>query len=171
MNGKRTLAVATAMLMAGSVVGVVPATTSAADAATSAHHVQKKEKTLREREAVRNHVVRLALSEVGKRYVMGGDGPRDFDCSGLVRYTYQHVIHKTLPHSAAGQDYATRTVSRRHLKRGDLLFFYHNNHVGIYIGHGKFVNAENPHAGVRVERLNSYWRHELNGTGRIVIKH
>ena len=41
-----------------------------------------------------------------------------------------------------------RHVSRSHLRRGDLVFFHHLGHVGIFLGHGWFLHA--PRTGERV---------------------
>ena len=42
------------------------------------------------------------------------------------------------------------------LQPGDLVFYYSPiHHVGIYIGHGMIVNAENPSVGVTVAPLHS----------------
>jgi cell wall-associated NlpC family hydrolase len=47
-----------------------------------------------------------------------------------------------------------RYVSRKHLRPGDVVFFAGMSHVGIYIGHGRFVHS--PHTGdvVKVSRLS-----------------
>ncbi|MDQ6642613.1 MAG: NlpC/P60 family protein, partial [Actinomycetota bacterium] len=61
-----------------------------------------------------------------------------------------------LPHSAAGQQGSGRPVSESQLKPGDLVFYYSPvHHVGMYIGNGMIVNAENPSAGIKVTGLHS----------------
>jgi peptidoglycan DL-endopeptidase CwlO len=61
-----------------------------------------------------------------------------------------------LPHSSSAQfGYGTR-VSTSALEPGDLVFYYSPiSHVGMYIGNGMIVNAENPSAGILVVPLNS----------------
>jgi cell wall-associated NlpC family hydrolase len=54
------------------------------------------------------------------------------------------------------------------LRRGDLVFFDDLNHVGIYIGGGRFIHA--PHTGdhVRISNLSSGWYAEkYDGATRV----
>jgi cell wall-associated NlpC family hydrolase len=51
-------------------------------------------------------------------------------------------------------------VSRDNLQPGDLVFFQNTytaglSHVGLYIGNGQFIHAENENTGVRISDLNS----------------
>jgi peptidoglycan DL-endopeptidase CwlO len=86
-------------------------------------------------------VVKAAMGYLGVPYVWGGSSPSGFDCSGLVLYVYAKV-GVTLPHSSRMQYSCGKPVSRSELKVGDLVFYYHPiQHVGIYIGNGKIVNA------------------------------
>ena len=39
-------------------------------------------------------------------------------------------------------------MPRHALKPGDLVFFHGLGHVGLYVGHGKFIHA--PHSGTHV---------------------
>ena len=165
-NTKRTLAVASAMVVAGTLVSVAPATTTTADAAT----VKVKKKTYKQVKKTRKRVVRVARSKVGRQYRYGGTGPYAFDCSGLMWHSYRKATGKTLPRTAAGQNWGTKNVSRKNLKKGDLVFFYGNGHVAMYIGRGKIVHATNPRTGVRVDRLSGYWNRQVNGYGRVIFK-
>ena len=100
-------------------------------------------------------VVAFAMSHLGDSYVYGASGMYAWDCSGLTMRAYGSVgIY--LPHSAAGQYYAGRHVSVSELQPGDLVFYYWPiHHVGIYIGGGMIVNAENPGTGVVTTGLYS----------------
>jgi len=71
----------------------------------------------------------------------------------------------SLPHNAADQHGQGTPVSRDQLQPGDLVFFYGDDHVGIYIGGGQFVHA--PHTGdvVKVSNLDGYPAY--NGAVRI----
>jgi cell wall-associated NlpC family hydrolase len=54
------------------------------------------------------------------------------------------------------------------LRRGDLVFFDDLNHVGIYIGGGRFIHA--PHTGdhVRISSLSNGWYAEnYDGATRV----
>ncbi|MHB1382650.1 MAG: C40 family peptidase, partial [Thermoleophilia bacterium] len=85
--------------------------------------------------------VSIAMQYLGVPYVWGGESPRGFDCSGLVKYVYgQMGIY--LPHSAAAQYYAGTPISYSQLAPGDLVFFGQPiSHVGIYIGGGSMIHA------------------------------
>jgi cell wall-associated NlpC family hydrolase len=90
---------------------------------------------------------------LGVPYRYGGMSPRGgFDCSGFVAYVYRHY-GVALPHYTYAQFRRGRHVARRALRPGDLVFFDGLNHVGLYLGRGRFIHA--PHTGsrVRVERL------------------
>jgi cell wall-associated NlpC family hydrolase len=115
-------------------------------------------------------IARFAKKFVGVRYVYGGSSPRSgFDCSGLVAYVYQH-FGVTLPHYTVSQFGRGKRVGRWALHPGDLVFFNGLSHVGIYVGHGRFVHA--PHSGtrVRVASLGEGWyRSRFDGARRIAL--
>jgi cell wall-associated NlpC family hydrolase len=96
--------------------------------------------------------VEFARHLLGIRYHWGGTSPRTgFDCSGFVRFVFDHVgVH--LPRVSYQQFDRGRRVSRRGLRPGDLVFFRGAGHVGIYIGNGRFIHA--PHTGTVVS-INS----------------
>jgi len=80
----------------------------------------------------------------------------------------------TLPWNAQQQYNATARVDANGLQPGDLVFFANTNpddpdyitHVGIYVGGGKMINAENQ--GVAVSDITSgYWQQHLAGYGRV----
>ena len=99
--------------------------------------------------------VNYAMAQVGKAYVYGAAGPSAFDCSGLTMMAWAQA-GVSLPHSSSGQMGYGTPVSTSSLQPGDLVFYYSPvSHVGMYIGNGMIVNAENPSVGVRVAPLNS----------------
>jgi cell wall-associated NlpC family hydrolase len=99
--------------------------------------------------------VHFAMAQIGKPYVYGAAGPDAYDCSGLTMASWG-AAGVGLPHSSSAQyGYGTH-ISPSQLEPGDLVFYYHPiSHVGMYIGHGMIVNAENPSAGIRVTGLYS----------------
>ena len=94
-------------------------------------------------------IVNVAYKYKGVPYVWGGTSDNGMDCSGLVQHVFSKLgIH--LPRTAAEQARLGTYVPKDELKPGDLLFFRtyasYISHVGIYIGHGKFIQ-ENSDAG------------------------
>lgn len=93
-------------------------------------------------------ITALAKQKLGKKYVWGATGNRDtFDCSGLTTYVYKKN-GITLPRRAIAQSKVGKIVDKKELRKGDLVFFDTSrnrkgyvNHVGIYIGDGKFIHA------------------------------
>ena len=98
-------------------------------------------------------VAKYARQFLGVPYRYGGASPRSgFDCSGFVAYVFRHFGVK-LPHYTFAQYRRGRHVPRRRLAPGDLVFFDGLNHVGLYLGHGRFIHAPHTGARVRVELL------------------
>jgi cell wall-associated NlpC family hydrolase len=106
-------------------------------------------------------ITSLAKKKLGKRYVWGATGRKNtFDCSGLTTYVYKkNGIN--LPRRAIAQSRVGKRVSRMNLKKGDLVFFDTSkqrkgfvNHVGIYIGNGKFIHASSAKKKVVITSLS-----------------
>ena len=121
--------------------------------------------------AAGGNVVALAERYLGNRYVSGGSSPGGFDCSGFTAYVYGQM-GVNLEHSAAGQYGSGNKVSSSSLKSGDLVFFRTGgsgsgiSHVGIYIGNGQFINAQNHRVGVAIASLSGYWANTYAGAVR-----
>ncbi len=99
--------------------------------------------------------VAFALAQVGKAYVYGATGPNAYDCSGLMLRAWA-AAGVSLPRTSQSQYYAGTHVALSNLRPGDLVFYYSGiTHVGMYIGGGRIVNAENPSTGVVVTSLTS----------------
>jgi cell wall-associated NlpC family hydrolase len=99
--------------------------------------------------------VRYALAQIGDAYVWGATGPSAFDCSGLTMTAWAQA-GVSLPHSSSAQMSSGTPVSQSQLRPGDLVFYYSPvSHVGMYIGNGQIVNAENPSVGVKITGVNS----------------
>jgi peptidoglycan DL-endopeptidase CwlO len=97
--------------------------------------------------------VHFAMAQIGKPYVYGAAGPSAYDCSGLTMAAWGSA-GVGLPHSSSAQYGSGTHISESQLQPGDLVFYYSPiSHVGMYIGHGMIVNAENPSAGIRVAPL------------------
>lgn len=113
---------------------------------------------------VANDVLFRAMALVGTPYKWGGNTPQSgFDCSGLVDYIYQHAADIQLPHSSRDMaDVNGRKIRKlTELASGDLVFFGNLrgiNHVGVYVGQGRFVHAPNSGGTVRLDDIDGpYW--------------
>ena len=99
--------------------------------------------------------IAYAMAQVGKAYVYGAAGPNAFDCSGLTMMAWAQA-GVALPHSSSAQFSSGPHIAESDLQPGDLVFYYSPiSHVGMYIGNGMIVNAENPGAGIRVTSLHA----------------
>ena len=130
--------------------------------------VKKHLRSKREAPALGERVVGFAKHLIGVRYSWGGSSPRTgFDCSGFVRYVYGH-FGVSLAHSSFADFWRGRTVGRWAMKPGDLVFFDGEGHVGIYVGHGRFIHA--PHTGtvVRISTMSGWYSSRFDGARRIV---
>jgi peptidoglycan DL-endopeptidase CwlO len=97
--------------------------------------------------------VRAALSRLGRPYVWGATGPNQFDCSGLVQWSYAQAgvqLHRTT-YEQIGDGIA---VPRSQVRPGDLVF-PHAGHVQLAIGNGLVVEAPYSGASVRISPLGS----------------
>ena len=108
-------------------------------------------------------IVDLALTKVGCRYVSGCQGPKKFDCSGLVYWVYKQYGYDLKPGARNQWSILGSTIKKADLRPGDLLFYSKNGkasgifHVGIYIGDGEFVHAANSRKGVIVTDMDDAW--------------
>ena len=103
-------------------------------------------------------IVKIAFRYHGVPYVWGGTTRNGMDCSGFV----QHVFKKldiNIPRTAREQSRLGKYVPKSKLKPGMLLFFRtyasYISHVGIYIGHGKFIQENSGVGKVTVNSLSN----------------
>jgi cell wall-associated NlpC family hydrolase len=95
-------------------------------------------------------VIAAAREYLGKNFQIGAEGPKVFDCSGLVYRAFADAGE--LPRiggmrlRAAG--YMRWFIARGHFskhiedaRRGDLIVWNMGDHIGIYLGEGKAISA------------------------------
>lgn len=123
-----------------------------------------------------HNLMEYATSFVGSRYHFGGDSPRTgFDCSGYVKYVFQHQFGISLPHNAAAMSRIGKRVAQTELRPGDLVLFTtlrrSFGHVGIYIGNNHFIHAASSRTGVvEISSLDeSYWARAFRGGRRLAL--
>jgi cell wall-associated NlpC family hydrolase len=106
-------------------------------------------------------VRRIALRQRWDRYVSGAVGPGAFDCSGLVRFSYNKAgVGRRIGggHSARAMlSWGRRhgLTSRHNPKVGDVAIYGNGRHAAIYIGKGYVVSALNRRQGIRITRLHA----------------
>jgi len=104
-----------------------------------------------------SEIAEYALQFLGNPYVYGGTSlTNGCDCSGFVQSVFKHFGY-SLPRTSAAQSESGTKISIDNVKKGDLLFYAKNgtvNHVGIYIGDGKIVNASNEKVGITTYRYD-----------------
>ncbi len=113
---------------------------------------------------LRAELVVTARRFLGVPYRWGGeDRNNGFDCSGLTMVSYR-LNGLNLPRNSRMQYRAGRSVAKKDLQQGDLVFFATKGgkrvtHVGMYIGGGKFIHAPRTGKTVRVANLsNSFFK-------------
>jgi cell wall-associated NlpC family hydrolase len=97
-----------------------------------------------------------ALSRRGMPYVWGAAGPKSFDCSGLVQWSFTQA-GIAMPRVADQQAETGFAVPVSQLQPGDLLFYHTDptapgyiSHVAIYLGNGWMIQAPEPGKNVEV---------------------
>ncbi|KAF4406262.1 C40 family peptidase [Streptomyces lycii] len=101
-------------------------------------------------------LVSFLKAQVGKAYVSGATGPSAYDCSGLTQAAFR-TVGVDLPRVSGAQSTAGTSVSLDALQPGDLLYWGSAGsayHVGVYIGDGKFIGAQNSSTGVVEQTLD-----------------
>jgi len=118
-------------------------------------------------------MVDFAMQFLGQPYVWAGNTPGGFDCSGLTQYVVQNVLGYDIGHGTAGQTAYGTSVGWGEWQPGDLIFFQNTyeagiSHVGIYIGDGQMIHAENYSTGVTISDVYSdYYSSHYYGAFRL----
>lgn len=120
--------------------------------------------------------VEAAVSAVGRggRYIAEGNGPVDFDCSGLTAFAWRAAGVRLVDYSYSQWE-QTRRISREALAPGDLVFWFGGDvhHVALVVSVNgarvQIAEAANPEAGLRIRELGDSWDQDyLSGYGRVV---
>jgi cell wall-associated NlpC family hydrolase len=120
---------------------------------------------------IRAEIIRVARKQLGDPYVAGHSGPNAFDCSGFTRFVYKSVTGKELPHYSRAQYRVAKRIPLKQAKPGDLVFFFRNGaeHVGIYLGKGRMIDAANPRRDVSINPVfTEWWGRSFTAIGRVL---
>lgn len=102
-------------------------------------------------------IVNYAYQFLGLPYVWGAVGPDTFDCSGFTSYVYRHCAGIEITRTTYTQINVGKPVSYSEMQPGDLVFTYDNEHVGIYVGGGMYINATYPGSTIRVTPVTNFY--------------
>ncbi len=97
-------------------------------------------------------VLATARKQLGKPYRWAAVGPSSFDCSGFTMYVWNKA-GVNLPHNSSAQRGATRPVSRKQARPGDLVFA--PGHVGLYLGDGKMIHSPQTGDHVKISPIHA----------------
>jgi len=136
------------MALAGAVIlTFAPGTSGSAAAAEPATEAQQ--------------IIQIAKAQIGDPWRYATQGPRAFDCSGLIIYSYTkagdaRVIGKGQLRSARAMYTYFKSrglASRSNPHPGDIVIWGGGSHAGIYIGNGKAISTLT--SGVRVHGVHA----------------
>ncbi len=121
-----------------------------------------------EAELKRSEVVLAALGHLDTPYRYGGTDANGLDCSALVQRAYREA-GSDVPRTTSEQAQSA-TQRKGDPSPGDVVFFAINgnqiDHVGVYVGEGRFVHAPSSRGQVRIEDLdNPYWAPRIQFAG------
>ncbi len=119
-------------------------------------------------------VLQRAFALLGTPYRWGGSSPdAGFDCSGLVGYVFRSIGVDLPRVSRAMANEGVAITDRTALAEGDMVFFGRRgrvDHVGIYVGDGKFLHAPRTGRDVTVSSLTSgYWAQKYMEARRVAV--
>lgn len=95
---------------------------------------------------MQQQIVSAAYGFLGTDYVYAGSAPGGFDCSGFTSYMYRHFFGIDLPRTTSGQINSGISVPVSDIQIGDIICFdWKRNgscdHVALYVGNGKYIDA------------------------------
>jgi lipoprotein Spr len=118
-----------------------------------------------------NNLEKYISSWLNTPYQYGGSTKNGTDCSGFSSQVLLHVYHIEIPRTAEDQYHQGQKIRDGWLSQGDLVFFKNVrgrgiDHVGVFLGNGRFAHATNS-AGVIISDLEEdYYRERYVGACR-----
>ena len=117
--------------------------------------IKKKTKIVKKTKS-RNKVLKTARGYLGIKYRYGGVTRKGIDCSAFVMSVYRKN-GKNLPRTSRQQFKVGKVVSKKHAKKGDLIFFRGK--------HGKSVG----HVGIIIDPVKKLMIHASSGAKKVTI--
>lgn len=120
-------------------------------------------------------LISYARSFTGVPYVWGGTTPAGFDCSGFVKYVFEH-FGVSLPRTSREQVKVGTPVDPSAVQPGDLIFSNWDSssrapsatsHVAMYVGGGQLIQAPEPGQSVGVKPFNAAYQAHVTGIRRV----
>jgi cell wall-associated NlpC family hydrolase len=108
---------------------------------------------------------------LGTPYKYGGMSKQGTDCSGFTRQVMLQVYNKQIPRQSQDQYTNGKRIAKSRIEPGDLVFFNRIrsrgiDHVGIYLGDGKFAHASEK-SGVTISSIyEDYYQTHYAGACR-----
>ncbi len=122
------------------------------------------------------YAIYIGQQQLGKPYVYGATGPNSFDCSGFTTYCFKKVgVSLSRTAYAQGYNNGTKVEGLSDMQRGDIVCMDTISdsdlvdHVGIYLGGGKFIHASSGGGKVMISSLTSGYYNRVFSWGRRVL--
>ena len=118
-------------------------------------------------------LVEEALRWLGTPYKYGGTSRSGTDCSGLTMQVYLSALGIKLPRSSRDQQKYCKSVKKKSLDAGDLIFFSTGrdktrvSHVGLYIGDDKFGHASGSRGVIVSDLKEKYYVRNYHSSGHV----
>jgi cell wall-associated NlpC family hydrolase len=116
-----------------------------------------------------NKIIEYAGNFAGVPYKAGGSTPKGFDCSGFTQYVFKKYNYY-LPRTTQEQSKMGKSIDKKNIQQGDLVFFTGKNknskqvkHVGIVVdvnrkGNFLFIHASTNQGVTVSSSLESYYK-------------
>lgn len=114
-----------------------------------------------------NTVIKTAKAYIGTPYKWGGTSRAGMDCSGLLCNSFKSIDHE-LPRTSASQSKVGEKVSKKQIKKGDLVFFATGKkkrrvtHVGLVTqvrsGEVKFIHSSSSLGVIESSLSSNYYK-------------
>ena len=116
---------------------------------------------------------REAAKWLGVPYRTGGATRSGMDCSGLTTTMYLNVAGWKLPRTSGEQARTGTPVATGQLRPGDLVLFETRqgagvNHVGVFLGQGRFVHASTSRGVIYSTLTEGYYAKAYRGGRRVL---